>query len=204
MRKQTLVGVVATLTLILLVPSMASAQMRLMVSDPASNFKIGPIQKDLKLTEAQIKSLNDVSDKFRSEIQASLGSAMGSGKNPQSVIDEISAKSQKKVNGILTAPQKARYAEICFQVAAPSEFTREPIVSKLKITSAQKSQIEKVITEYSEQAKSMVSPGAPSKTNAAKLKANKSKARNKIIALLSKDQQEMLKKASGLPVAGLN
>jgi len=108
------------------------------------------VQQELKLDATQIEKAKEVADKAREKFTASresLQSLEGDArfKKMQELNKEVNEEANKAVAAFLSKDQIHRLHQIQHQVQGAQAFTDEHIQSRLKLTDAQKSDIDSIV-----------------------------------------------------------
>jgi Spy/CpxP family protein refolding chaperone len=169
----------------------------------AAGFLMAPnVQKDLKLTDAQVKkvqeTLRDIREKHQDDYAALRDASPDVRWTKMAKLHEtVGAEVKKELS--LSDEQSKRYDEICLQAHAPQSFASSCVVDKLKLTDDQTSKIREIVeatrssfgannNDASEQARTDArhNRAVAQKENVAKVQA-----------LLSDDQKKAWKELTG-------
>jgi Spy/CpxP family protein refolding chaperone len=110
-----------------------------------------PIQKELKLTEAQKTKLKKLNTAVANKRQQAFNQAREEGNfDPQAmrkVMEAVQKQQEQGIAGILNKTQKSRLEEIELQREGIFAISREPIAGKLKLTADQTTQVKQAMEE---------------------------------------------------------
>jgi len=104
--------------------------------NPITVAKVEGVQSDLVLSSEQKDSIGKL-EAERPDFQA----LQGDREAMQKKMTEIRESSQKKVDEVLTPPQRERFAEIMLQLDGPRALTTPKVADKLKLTEEQKTKL---------------------------------------------------------------
>jgi hypothetical protein len=107
------------------------------------------VQQELKLDAAQIDKAKAVADKVREKIQSATSGLEGQAlfAKMREISKEINEDVHKSVSEFMSKDQTKRLHQIHHQVQREQAFTDEHVQNKLKLTDAQKSEIDGIISE---------------------------------------------------------
>ncbi len=113
-------------------------------NDPTLLLGMEPVQKELTLSDDQIKQVQKLADDSQ---QAQRFIPIGAApEEMQTKMQDLAKANKKKADDILLVPQRERLDQISIQFAiqtqGPAAFTRQDIVDKLGLTSEQKDKIQ--------------------------------------------------------------
>ena len=111
------------------------------------------VQQELKLDAGQIEKAKDVAEKAREKMTAareSLQSLEGEerAKKQRELTKEINTETHKAVKEFLKPEQMKRLYQIVHQQQGAEAFTDEHVQKHLKLTDAQKSDIEAIVQDF--------------------------------------------------------
>jgi hypothetical protein len=125
------------------VPGMTNPQVALITSKD--------VQKDLKLSEEQIKKVNELGEK-----QTAAMKNIGAGKDALQKIREIMESTKKELEAVLTKEQTVRLQQINLQAKGPIAFFDNDVIRDLNISQEQRLTLIKTITQaMTKQSKAM-------------------------------------------------
>jgi hypothetical protein len=163
------------------------------------------VQQELKLDASQIEKAKEVADKSREKMTASrdsLQSLQGEErfKKMQELNKEVNAEANKSVGAFLSKDQIHRLHQIQHQVQGAQAFTDEHVQSKLKLTDAQKSDIDSVVQASNTEMRSLFQnmQSDPEGTRA-KIAEHRKGTLSKIESKLTDEQKTAYKEMLGAP-----
>lgn len=214
---------VGAVCLTLLVASVATAQQR-----PRQRGEAGPammgrmggglglgmallserVQKEIGLEEGQKKQLEEFAQAQRAGFQRPEGGEDLTQEQRrerfQQMIAERTAETEKKLKEVLTEKQFERLNQVVWQLQGPAVLRNPALQARLKLTDAQKEQLEKIDTEMQEQRRELFQAGrgeeAAREQAREKMEQLGNEARKKSMAVLTADQREALPKLMGDPI----
>jgi Spy/CpxP family protein refolding chaperone len=158
-----------------------------------------PVHEELKLSSDEVDRLKKVAE----EGQAARRELRDlSEEDRRKKMREASEAGEKKVSEIITPPQFSRLKQIRYQVLSPWVFGNPQVVSALNLTDEEKEKIETITRETGESMRGLFQGGADfdkARQEAVKLR---DVAQEKIMALLTSEQQTKWKEMTGEPFKG--
>lgn len=163
------------------------------------------VQKELKLTEDQIKKLNEFSEKIAPKMREAFQARMdGDQEKAEQITKEVREETDKFLKETLKEDQTKRLKQIQHQIAGPNAFGDEEVAKTLKLTDEQKEDIKKINDELGAARKEAFQGGGfadPDKRAETQKKlANLNKeAMDKITKMLTPEQKKAWKEVTGEP-----
>jgi hypothetical protein len=158
-----------------------------------------PVQEELKLSSDEVDRLK----KLAEEGQAARRELRDLSEDDRRKKGrELSEAHEKKVAEMITPAQFARLKQISWQVQSPWVFGNPQVVSALNLTDEEKEKIETITRETGESMRGLFQGGADfdkARKEAMKLREV---AQEKILALLTSEQQGKWKELTGEPFKG--
>jgi len=158
-----------------------------------------PIQDELKLDKDQIAK---VAEAFKKQLTARQAIRDLEAEERPKKIAELDKESEKIALAILKPEQAKRFHQIALQVLGARAFTRPDVVAALKLTDAQKEQVDEVLKGIVDQVKGLRGPGGTRSAVQKKMIELTKSGREKIIKTLTADQQAKWKELTGAPFKG--
>ncbi len=165
-----------------------------------------PVQKELKMTPAQIDKVNAK----QQEVRAQIRDLVQSGGSPQSMSAEDREKfmmkvmeiQHKAVSDILDGPQMKRFDQLELQRQGLQALTRKDVADKLKLSDDQRNSVADILQKAEgERQAALQGKGFQNLTDEdrQKLESIHKSTDQKIKAVLSEDQQKQWKEMHGEP-----
>lgn len=110
-----------------------------------------PIQKEVGLSKAQMKSIEAAYTTYRNTMQSAIEKNK-SNKNAQSVLQNLDASEQRKLTGgiieVLSASQETRLRQLWIQFVGPFMLRHPEVAKDLSLTAAQNKAVETAMKEF--------------------------------------------------------
>lgn len=156
------------------------------------------VHKDLKLTPAEIKKIDDFADKQWAKAQE-----IGREGEPERDREfaEMTKENERFIDGVLTKPQRQRLDEITLQVAGLLWVTRPGVASKLELTDEQKqkaAQLQKTARQETEE----LLHATKDEQKEEKLSELRRTSRERLMTLLTDAQEAKWRQMTGQPFRG--
>jgi len=198
---------VLTLGILALLASPAWAQGRGASGGGAAGFLMAPnVQKDLNLTDAQVKKVQETLGEIRKSHEADYSALRDASADVRLVkmatLNETVSDEVKKALSF-SAEQSKRFDQISLQAHGLQAFANPTVGEKLKLTNDQKSKIREIVeaTRSSFAGASNKDASEQERTDARNKRAATQKENNaKVQALLSDDQKKAWKELTGEPI----
>jgi len=173
----------------------------------AAGFLMAPnVQKDLKLTDAQVKKVQETLSEIREKHQADYAALRDASPDVRwtkmaKLHETVGAEVKKELS--FSDEQSKRYDEICLQAHAPQSFASSCVVDKLKLTDDQTSKIREIVeANRSSFAGANNKDASEQERTDARHKRAVAQKENiaKVQALLTDDQKKAWKELTGEPI----
>ncbi len=172
-----------------------------------AGFLMAPnVQKDLKLTDEQVKkvqeTLRDIRERHQSEYSALRDASSDVRQTKMATLNETVSDEVKKALSF-TAEQSKRYDQISLQARGLQAFASASVDERLKLTSDQKSKIREIVeaTRSSFAGAANKDASEQVRTEARnKRTATQKENMTKVQALLTDDQKNAWKELTGEPI----
>ncbi len=172
-----------------------------------AGFLMAPnVQKDLKLTDEQVKkvqeTLRDIRERHQSEYSALRDASSDVRQTKMATLNETVSDEVKKALSF-TAEQSKRYDQISLQARGLQAFASASVDERLKLTSDQKSKIREMVDATRSSFAGAVNKDASEqeRTEARNKRAATQKVNmTKVQALLTDDQKNAWKELTGEPI----
>jgi hypothetical protein len=158
-----------------------------------------PIQEELKLDKDQIAK---VTEAFKKQVTVRQGIRDLEAEERPKKIAELDKDSEKIAQGILKPEQTRRFKEIALQVLGVRAFQQPNVVAALKLTDAQKEQVEDALKEIADQVKGLRQPGSGRDLVQKKMLELTKAGQEKIVKALTDEQKVKWKELTGEPFKG--
>lgn len=170
---------------------------------------IKEVQTELKMTEPQVSKIQEkqqaISEKRREIFQNAQGG--GNREEMMAAMQKLNEEQDKAVADILDSTQLKRYKQLELQRAGAGALNRKDVQESLKITEAQKTQIQEIQQKAGEEMRAMFQGGGnpqdltPEERQARMKKfQDAQKATNdKVLAVLTDTQRNQFKQMQGEP-----
>jgi Spy/CpxP family protein refolding chaperone len=163
------------------------------------------VQKEIKLTEEQIKKFEAFNKGNEPKRQEAREAGMGGDQEKANEIrKELAAATEKFIKDTLTADQTKRLKQIQRQSRGPDAFADEETAKELKLTDEQKDGIKKVVDDLGAQSKEAFT-GIDFQDQEArqaafkKIQGFRKEASDKITKMLTADQKKVWRELTGEP-----
>ena len=163
------------------------------------------VQQELKLDATQTQKAKAVADKAREKFKANRGSfedlhGEARFKKMQELNREVNAEVNKEIKEFLTPEQIHRLHQIQHQVQGAHAFTDEHVQNKLKLTDAQKTEIQEIVrASHAETHKIWEDAQADREAMKAKMAEHRKETLAKVDAKLTDEQKAIWKELVGDP-----
>jgi Spy/CpxP family protein refolding chaperone len=170
---------------------------------PGALLGIPNVQKEIKLTEEQLKKyeeFNKGNESKRQEMREAFQNM--DREKAQEIQKELAAATEKFIKDTLNADQSKRLKQISRQANGPNAFTDEETAKELKLTDEQKDGIKKIVEDLGSQSKEAFT-GADFQDQEAmaalrkKVQGMRTEATEKITKMLTADQKKTWKDLTG-------
>src|SRR5208283_3176524 len=161
--------------------------------------------QELKLDATQIEKAKEVADKAREKFTASresLQSLEGDArfKKMQELNKEVNEEANKSIGAFLSKDQIHRLHQIQHQVQGAQSFTDEHVQSRLKLTDAQKGEIDSIVqASYTEMHSLYQNMQSDPEGTRAKLHEHRKETLAKVESKLTDEQKTAFLKMRGAP-----
>jgi Spy/CpxP family protein refolding chaperone len=156
------------------------------------------VQKELKLSEDQAKTVEQLAEKQRESFR---GLRDLSEDERRKKIEDMSTTNEKAVSETLQPDQFKRLKQISLQVQGAAAFDRSEVTDALKLTSEQKDKIKTVQTESRGKMRDAFG-GGDREESRKKIAEMRKDTQAKLLAVLTTEQQATYKEMSGEPFTG--
>jgi hypothetical protein len=172
-----------------------------MMGGPAMLVGQESVKKELKVSEEQGKKLEEFATQMREKRQ---GLRDLDPEERRAKMAELNKESEKALGEILTAEQNKRLKQISYQISGARAFNNPDVVSALKITDEQKSDLQKINQEAMTQIQELMqgAGGPPDEDTMKKMRALQTEATEKAVKVLTDDQRKQWKEMTGEPFKG--
>lgn len=157
------------------------------------------VQNELKLTEAQLKTVKELGEKQR---EAMKGLQAGGGAEGFKKIMEMMQENEKAYTNLLKPDQAKRLRQISLQVQGPRALSSPDVAKELDVTAEQQEKIREVQAESFKQSAGLFAPGGNPEEMRKKMQEADKKAQEKVLALLTAEQKTKWKEMTGAPFKG--
>ena len=161
------------------------------------------VQEDLKLTAEQVKKIEDISAKQRQAMQDSFRGGGGGGdfKELGKKMAEVMQANAKELEAVLQPEQSKRLKQITLQVQGPRAILEA--AKDLNLTDEQRKKVEEIQEEIARRRAELVGGRDATREEARKRTQEMSKVvQEKLLAVLTADQQAKWKEMTGEPFKG--
>jgi hypothetical protein len=160
------------------------------------------VQQELKLDAAQIEKAKGVAEKAREKVTAALEGLEGQERftKMREISPGINDEVNKAITGFMSKEQVHRLHQINHQVQGAQAFTDAHVQSKLKLTDAQKSEIDGIVQESREKMRTIFQESQGDRQAAmAKMTELRKETLAKAEAKLTPEQKTTWKEMLGAP-----
>lgn len=157
------------------------------------------IQKELKLSEAQLKTVKELGDKQR---EAMKGLTAAGGAEGFKKIMEMAQENEKAYTALLKPDQAKRLKEISLQVQGPRALSDPDVVKGLGVTAEQQEKIRELQTESFKQTAALREQTTDRAELRKKTDEINKKTQETVLGLLTADQRTKWKEMTGEPFKG--
>jgi hypothetical protein len=166
----------------------------------ANDFLLGQksVQKELKLSEEQIKKVEDLSASMGEKFIEALGLE---GDERRAKWEEIRKENEKAVE-ILKPEQSKRLKQIAYQQQGAGAFANAEVEEALKLTNEQKQEVAKINHFFVGQTRELIIKGVADEEGRKKIEELRKDASEKVVNLLSDEQKAKWKDLQGEPFKG--
>ncbi len=173
----------------------------------AAGFLMAPnVQKDLKLTDEQVRkvqeTLRDIRERHQSEYSALRDASSDVRQTKMATLNETVSDEVKKALSF-SAEQSKRYDQISLQARGLQAFASASVDERLKLTSDQKSKIREIVDATRSSFAGAVNKDASEQVRTEarnKRAATQKENMTKVQALLTDDQKNTWKEMTGEPI----
>jgi Spy/CpxP family protein refolding chaperone len=156
-----------------------------------------PVQEELKLTDDQVKKTRELTRRMRDQ----LVRAVEDGERAK--VFEIIRKTEPDLYALLTPEQGKRLKEICLQERETRAFEDPAVARELKITDGQKKQLAALQEEAKKKVQKLYEGEAADRQEVRKKRGElHAQTQQKILAILTPEQQARWKAMTGAPFQG--
>ena len=158
------------------------------------------VQKELKISDDQLKKVEDLSEQMRDKFQDAFGLE---GEERTKKIQELRKENEKALSEILKPEQWKRLKQISYQQQGAMAFADPDVAKALQLTDAQKEQVQKLNREMFEQMREIFPPGSPPDEEARKKMTElRTAIADKIMKVSTSEQKTKWKEMQGEPFKG--
>jgi Spy/CpxP family protein refolding chaperone len=168
--------------------------------NPAMLLRQESVQKELKVTDDQLKKIEDLSEQMREKFQEAFGLE---GEERNKKMQELRQENDKALAGILKPDQLKRLKQISYQQQGAMAVADPEVAKALQLSDAQKEVIRKANQEMGAQMRELFTPGSPPDEEARKKMTElRTATADKIMKSLTSEQKAKLKELQGPPFKG--
>jgi Spy/CpxP family protein refolding chaperone len=158
------------------------------------------VQKELKITDDQLKKVEELSEQMREKFQDAFSLE---GEERTKKMQELQKENEKALSEILKPEQWKRLKQISYQQQGAMAVATPDVAKALQITDTQKEQIQKLNREMFEQMREIFTPGTPPDEEARKKMTElRTATADKIMQVLTSEQKTKWKDMQGQPFKG--
>jgi len=169
-------------------------------NNPLMLLRQESVQKELKLTDDQIKKVQEMGEKNREKFQEIFnGDEADRPQKMQALMEE----NRKAVAALLTPEQSKRLKEISLQQRGATAFADPEVAKALDLSEDQQTKVKSINEETATAMRDLFTPGQPPDDDARKKIADLRKnSGDKLLALLSPEQKTKWTTLQGEPFKG--
>jgi hypothetical protein len=157
------------------------------------------VQDELKLTSAQVKEVEAAAEK---EMRAFNDLFSLPPEEHAKRLKELTKENDQKAVRTLSPGQEKRLRQIRLQVQGPRVFTDPQLAQELNLTEEQRQRVGKMVEEFDQQMGKSIQPGVSPEEARQKMRARDKDARERLLKLLTPEQQAKWKEMAGEPFDG--
>jgi len=160
------------------------------------------VQQELKLDPAQVEKAKGIADKAREKVTSALEGLEGQERftKMREITKEINEDIHKSASEFMSKDQVKRLHQIQHQVQGAQAFTDEHVQKHLKLTDAQKSEIDGIVQESQQQMRTIFQESQGDREAAmAKITELRKETMSKIEGKLTDEQKSSYKEMLGAP-----
>ncbi len=158
------------------------------------------VQEELKLTDEQVKQVNDLTAKLR---EANAGGRDLSREERVKRFTESRATSRKAIESILNEEQRQRLEQISLQLAGPAALSSPGIAEKLNLTDEQQKAIKEIQSSNQDEVRSLLRDAEGNRGEAfRKIQAARQTTQEKLQGLLTEAQKNKWQELIGAKFEG--
>jgi Spy/CpxP family protein refolding chaperone len=180
------------------------------LAQPPGGFRGGPgfllmnsgVQKELKLTDDQVKKIRDALAKVREDLKDDL-EKLGDRDLPREDRAKLMAKvneaNTKALAGILKADQAKRLKQITLQTRGAQAFSDPEVQKALKLDDGQKDKLRKIAQESGQKMRELFQGGGDMQEVMKKIAELRKETMTKAAGVLTDEQKKTWKEMTGTP-----
>ncbi|HMF10669.1 MAG TPA: hypothetical protein VKE94_00130 [Gemmataceae bacterium] len=158
------------------------------------------VQKELKLTDDQIKKVQELGEKMREKFQEIFG--LDEAERPKKM-QELNEENRKAIAAFLKPEQDKRLNQIIYQRQGPAAFANPEVAKALGLNAEQKDKVQTINQETGKAMRELFTPGQPPDDETRKKMDDLRKSSGeKLLALLTAEQKTKWKDLQGEPFKG--
>jgi eukaryotic-like serine/threonine-protein kinase len=167
--------------------------------NPAMLLQQESVQKDLKLSDSQVKKVQELGEKMREKFEELRDlEPEERGKKMR----ELTAENDKAIANILKPEQEKRLHQIAYQQQGPDAFSNPQVVKALGLNDTQKAEIQKINEDFRSERRELFQGGPPDEETRKKMRELEKTASDKIMKVLTSEQKTKWKEMEGEPFKG--
>lgn len=191
-------------TIIVLIASVALAQPPFRggmfgAGNPAMLLRQESVQKELKLSDDQIKKVEELGEAMREKFQEARDLE---GEERAKKMRELTTENEKALGKLLKPDQDKRLKQISYQQQGAQAFANPDVAKALGLTDAQKAEIQKINEDSREQMREIFQGGPPDEEGRKKMQEIRKAASEKSMKVLAGEQKTKWKEMQGQPFKG--
>jgi Spy/CpxP family protein refolding chaperone len=167
--------------------------------NPAMLLGQESVRKELKLTDEQIKKVEELSEKMREKFQEAFGLE---GEERTKKVQELMKENEKAVAEILKPEQGKRLKQISYQQQGAGAFANADVAKELALTDDQKQEVQKINEETGAQIREIFQGGQVDEEGRKKIQELRKAATEKAVKVLNDEQKTKWKDLQGEPFKG--
>ena len=170
-----------------------------MFRSPAMLLQQESVQKDLKLSDNQIKEVQELGEMTREKFGELRDlEPEERGKKMQ----ELMKETEKSIAKILKPEQDKRLYQIAYQQQGPDAFSNPQVVKALGLNDTQKAEIQKINEDLRAERRELFQGGPPDEETRKKMRELEKTASDKVMKVLTSEQKTKWKEMQGEPFKG--
>jgi hypothetical protein len=161
------------------------------------------VQKELKLTNDQVKKVTDLGKEMREKHQGDFAKLQDLDRSErrakmEEMMKTMGEESKKSLTGVLKPEQEKRLHQIQRQMEGARAFSNPDVESELKLTAEQKEKIKTINDDVRKEMEELFQPGGP-RGNFQKMQTIRKESMENATAVLTEDQKKTWKEMTGEP-----